>query len=158
MNDCFWILEDGTIVIPDSLHILAIVSCPELFGESDRSIKNTFKRYHQQTSSNVESIAREEILLRVIKRNHIRIRKNILKRQQHWSLQLFELTPERKTSISAWAKYVCGLSGDKYADIIIHQLYDNSKMKTSLVLLAGGCTADIDPVIVTQVELLRIYK
>ena len=36
MNECFWILTDGKIILPDNLHIIAIVSCPDAFGESDQ--------------------------------------------------------------------------------------------------------------------------
>ena len=74
-------LGNGTIVIPDSLHILAVVSSPALFGESEESIQMTFSKYGQNVNSNIESKAREEVLLRGINRNNIRIRKNIFKRQ-----------------------------------------------------------------------------
>ena len=87
-NYCFWILENGTIVKPDSRHILAVVSAPIVFGETEESIHKTFKKYGQGISSNFEGKAREEVLLRVIKRNHIRIRKNQQKRNQlHESFQ-----------------------------------------------------------------------
>ena len=153
---CFWILTDKRIVIPDNLHILAVVSAPKIFGETKQTIQETFKRYGQNVNSNYEGKSRQEILLRVINRNHIRIRKNNRKSHQHLSIQLFRLTEERKESISAWAKYVTP-ADDKYADVIIHQLHDNSKMKIALNLLADGCTADIDPIIISQSELLRIY-
>lgn len=70
-------------------------------------------------------------MLRVIKRNHIRIRKYVLKRSQHWSIQLYRLTEERRASITAWARNIV-INGDQYADVIIHQFHDNSSMKTSL--------------------------
>ncbi len=47
MSNCYWILTNGTIVIPDSLHILAVVSAPALFGESEESIRKTFRKYGQ---------------------------------------------------------------------------------------------------------------
>lgn len=135
MNECFWILIDGRIVIPDSLHIHAVVSSPELFGESEDKIQETFQRYGQNSKSNFESKAREDVLLRVIKRNHIRIRKYIHKRCQHWSIQLYRLTDERRSAISAWANSVV-TCGDQYADVIVHQLHDDSKLQTSLNLLS----------------------
>lgn len=156
-DNCFWILTDGRIVVPDSLHIMAVVSAPELFGESEESILDTFRKYGQNPSSNVESKAREEVLLRVIKRNNIRIRKNILKRQQHYCIQLFELTTEREQTIAKWSKYVSGLTGDKYADVIIHQCHDGSKIKTSLDKLAGGDDGNGEPEVLSQSELTRIY-
>ncbi len=153
MNKCFWILTDRRIVIPDNLHILAVIDAPELFGETKQTIQQTFRKYRQDVKSNVESKAREEILLRVIKRNHIRIRKNNRKNCQHWSVQLFRLTDDRKKALSAWGKYVSGTTGDKYADVIIHQLHDNSKMKTSLKILVDEYRGDVDPVIVRKTEL-----
>jgi hypothetical protein len=156
MSDCFWILVDGRIVIPDNKHILAVVSAPELFGESGVSIIETFQKHGQNENSNIESKAREDVLLRVISRNHIRIRKNILKQQQHWSIQLYRLTDERRASISSWAKYVA-TDGDQFADVIIHQLFDNFKIQTSLNHLAGS-TVDEAPVILRQTGLLGNFK
>jgi hypothetical protein len=158
MSNCYWILTSGRIVIPDSLHILVVVSAPALFGESEESIQETFRKSEQDMRSNYEGKAREEVLLRVINRNNIRIRKNILKRQQHWSIQLYRLTAERKSSLSAWAKYMHGLSGDKYADVTIHQLYDDSKMRTSLDQLLAESAVDEDPVILKQSDLVGNYK
>ncbi len=156
--NCFWILVDGTIVIPDSLHILAVVSAPALFGESEESLKNTFEPYGQGIQSNVEGKAREETLTRIIKRNHVRIRKNQYKGNQHWSLQLFEMTTEREQAITKWSKYVSGLKSDKYADVIIHQLHDGLKIRTSLDVLAGGYDGNEEPVVLSQAELIRMYR
>ena len=156
--NCFWILTDGRIIVPNSLHVKAVIYFPELFGESEGSILETFQRYGQSVASNVESKAREEVLSRVIKRNHIRIRKNIHKHCQHWSLQSFKLNTERKQAIAKWAKYVSGLTGDRYADVIIHQLHDGSKIKTSLNKLAGRYDGNGEPVVLSQAELTRIYR
>ena len=159
MSDfCFWILKNGTIVKPDSRHILAVVSCPGAFNETKESIRATFKEQSQSPNSNYEGVARKEVLTRVINRNHIRIRKNQHKREQHWSLQLYELTKERKASIAVWAKYITNDTTDKFADVIIHQFKDESKIKTSLDKLAKEATGYIQPVIVTQTELIKISE
>ena len=44
------------------------------------------------------------------------------------------------------------LSGDKYADIIIHQLYNDSKMRTSLNILAADSIDEV-PIIIKQTDL-----
>ena len=152
---CFWILTDGTIVKPDSRHILAVASCPTVFGETLESLQKTFEPYGQGIHSNYEGQAREETLHRVIRRNHIRIRKNQLKRGQHWSIQLFRLTEERTQVISEWASYISLDTDDRYADVIIHQLHNNSKLRTSLDQLANQYTSTKKTVIVTQTELIR---
>lgn len=146
MSKCFWILNDGKILDKQSRHILAVVSAPELFGETEQSLEETFRKYGQDMKSNYEGEAREAVMLRVIRRNHIRIRKYVHRHCQHWIIQLSELTNERKALISAWAKYV-GTDGDQYADVIIHQLHDNSKLQTSFNLLMAESTVDEDPVI-----------
>lgn len=153
-HQLFWILVNGAVLIPDSLHILSIVATPELYGESKESIQDTFQRHGQSINSNVESKGREEVLLRVLKRNNIRIRKNTLKHNQHWSIQLFRLTQERKAAICNWAKLVVSDKGDQYADTIIHQLFDNSKIRTSLNRLADECTAEKAPKIIKQSDLV----
>ena len=159
MSNCYWILADGTIVEPDSRHILAVKAAPTAFGETEKSLSITFAKYGEEKNYNVESKARQEILLRVITRNHIRIRKYVHKRCQHISIQLYRLSHERRAAISESAKYMHGLSGDKYADVTIHQLYNDSKMRTSLDQLLAESTVDCeDPVILKQSDLIGNYK
>lgn len=152
---CFWILNDdkGTIVKPDSRHILAVVSAPHAFGETEESLAETFRKYGQSHRSNFEGKAREEVLMRVIHRNHIRIRKNQHKRGQYWSVQLFRMTGERKSRMAIWAKYILPSVEDKYGDVIVHQFFDNSKIRISLDELAGEYIGNKEPVIVSQDEL-----
>lgn len=151
-------MKNGTIVKPDSRHILAVVSCPTAFCETKESIRETFKEQSQSPNSNYEGVAREQVLTRVINRNNIRIRKNQHKREQHWSLQLYELTDERRSAIAVWANYITNDTTDKYADVIIHQFKDDSKMKTSLDALVKENIGDVKPVIVTQEELIKISE
>ena len=135
---CFWILKNGNIIKPDSRHILAVVASPAVFGETEDSIRKTFNKYGQDIASNFEGKAREEVLLRVIRRNHIRIRKNQSKQNQHWSIQLYKLEPERIASIASWAKQIFADLTDPYSDVVIHQLYDDTKYKTSFNHLLEG--------------------
>ncbi len=155
---CYWILTDGTIVKPDQRHILAVVHAPAAFGETIESMLKTFAPYGQEIHSNFEGKPREETLRRVIHRNHIRIRKNRLKRGQHWSIQLYKLSAERKASIEAWARHIMPAADDKYGDVIIHQFHDGSKTRTSLDQLADGYDGYEKPVIMIQAELVRTYR
>ena len=145
MSNCYWILNDGKILDKQSRHILAVISAPEIFGETEEGINETFKKYGQDIKSNYEGKAREDVLLRVIYRNHIRIRKNILKKSQSWSIQLYRLTDTAKESIIEWANSL--KTNDKYADVKIHELQNNSKTKTSFNLLLDGSWDDKNPVI-----------
>lgn len=109
--------------------------------------------------TNHEGKAREAILLRVIKRNHIRIRKNQFRNNQSWSIQLFDLTEERKMSLLRWVKYILPSVNDKFADVSIHQLKDNSRITISLNLLSEEYSTDRDDtVIIPQKELIKMYS
>ncbi len=157
---CFWILTNGNIIIPDSRHILAVVAVPAAFGETDETIKRTFEEYGEERNSNHEGRAREAILFRIIHRNHIRIRKNQFRRNQYWAVQLYDLTKERKFSLTRWAKYVLPLTNDKYADVRIHQLKDDSITLKCLKLLAEEFLVDVGEttVVITQSELIKMYS
>ncbi len=155
---CYWILTDGTIVKPDQRHILAVAHAPAAFGETIATMQKTFAPYGQDIHSNFEGKPREKTLKRVILRNHIRIRKNRLKKAQHWSIQLYKLSDERKASIAAWARHITPATNDKYGDVIIHQFQDGSKCRTSLDQLADGYGGKKEPVIMTQAELVRRYR
>ncbi|MBU1566852.1 MAG: hypothetical protein KJ630_14670 [Proteobacteria bacterium] len=158
---CFWILLDGRIIAPDSKHIIAVVNFPEIFGETAKSINATFSEYGEQSpSSNHEGRARESILLRIIQKNNVRIRKHQLKRNQHWSIQLYELTQERKQSISKWARYISSSDSDAYAAVIMDQFKDGQKIYTSLDILAGGWSDDgVEEIVIwTESQLSELYK
>lgn len=154
---CFWILNDGgSIMKPDARHILAVSSCPEPFGESLSSLQETFDRHGEHMHSNVEAVARQEVLRRVIDRNHIRIRKNVQRRSQNWSLQLYKLTDERKKAISVWATYISPNTDDKFADVIIHQFHDRSVTIVSLDSLVIFETENISKIRVYKQEELQL--
>jgi len=157
---CFWILLDGRIIAPDSKHIIAVVNFPEIFGETEESIEMTFREYGESPRSNHEGKARETILLSLINKNNVRIRKHQLKRNQHWSIQLYELTTERKQSISKWARYISSSGTDAYAAVIMDQFKDRQKIHTSLDILAGDCADGgvEEVVILTESQLSELYK
>lgn len=151
-DSCFWILNDGgSVVRPNSRHILAVTAAPQPFGETLDSIAATFTKFGEHPLSNVESKARQEVLQRVLGRNHIRIRKNNQARRQHWSVQLYKLSGERRRVLAVWACYISMTGGDTYADVIIHQLCDNSKIQTSLHVIAEF-RKSLEPLVV------RIYS
>jgi len=150
---CFWILTDGTIVKPEVRHILAVVAAPIPFGETPASIQATFAEHGQPVESNYEGKAREEVLARVIARNHVRIRKNQYRKCQHWSVQLQVLTAERRTAIAAWARYVMENAQDKHAEVIIHELGYSRRTSTTLNRLAEEAKEAEQPAIITQGEL-----
>lgn len=155
---CFWILTNGNIIIPTSRHILAVVAAPAAFGETQESIRKTFEKYNESPMTNHEGKARETILVRVINRNHIRIRKNQFRNNQRWAVQLFDLTEERKISLSRWAKFIIPFVNDEYADVVIHQLKDNMRIIRTLNLLGEEYSNDGETVIIPQAKLMEMYS
>jgi hypothetical protein len=156
-EQAYFILRSGEIVRVEKRHILTVVADPEPYGETKESLQQRFDQHGQGMESNVEGKAREEVLLRVISRNIIRIRKNQHPRNQHWSIQLWKLTKERKEAISKWAVCASRFGGDQFADVIIHQFCDNSKKRTSLDQLAGEHPSG-DVEIASQDELMERYE
>ena len=157
---CFWIILDGRIIVPDSKHIIAVVKFPEIFGETEESIEMTFREQGESSpKSNHEGKAREIILMRVINRNNVRIRKHQLKRNQHWSIQLYEITEERKRSISKWARYISSYGTDVYAAVILDTFKDGKQFYTSLDILAAEYVDDGEEIVImTESQLSELYK
>ena len=46
--------------------------------------------------------------------------------------QLHTLTEERQAILGQWANYLIQNGQDRFADVILHQLQDNSKIQTTL--------------------------
>ncbi len=137
----YWITDKGKLIKPDSRHIITVVKNPTKFGETDKTIQNTFDKHGEPVNTNMEGKAREEVLLRVIRRGNIRIRVNGTRNSQHWSIQLQKLTPKIEDILWFWANTVIknGVAKDKYADVVIHELGKGDKMtRTSLDILAKG--------------------
>ena len=138
----YWINKKGQLQKPKTRHIASVIENPEWFGETEESIKKTFDKYNEPISTTVEGKAREEILLRIIKRGYARIRQNVSRRNQAYSIQVNKITPRIEDALFAWAKIQSKDTLDKYADVNVHELGRGSgagKMtKTSLDRIASG--------------------
>jgi len=132
--------NSGSIIKPESRHILAVVNHPEKFGETEEILETTFNLYGEQMRSNIEGKARHAVLLRVIKRGFVRIRTNRTRRSQHWSVQVNILDLSLKNIIWMWAKQVSSEQGsDKFADVVVHELGRSDNMiKTTLEKIVSG--------------------
>jgi len=154
-ENAYWLTPQGKLIKPKSRHIITVVKNPTQFGETKKSLQTTFDKYNEQMNSNIEGKAREEILLRVIKRGFARIRLGGTKRNQRWSIQLNRLTSKLEDALWQWANQIIkdGSAPDKYADVIIHQIGKGDKMtRTDLNTIAEG--GDIKE----QKEFIRIYE
>ncbi len=137
----YWITPTGIILRPAIRHIGTIIRCPEAFGETEEAIKVTCDRFGEKMSSTFEGKARNEILARVIRRGFIRIRKEMTRRFQHWSIQCHHLTPTHHAAISCWAGYIMAMGLDPVADVVLHCLHDNTTTAMSLRELAAASPA-----------------
>jgi len=133
----YWITPAGLVVCPAIRHIGTVLCCPEAFGETDATIKATCLRHGEQVSATFEGKARNEILARVIQRGFIRIRKEMTRRSQHWSIQYHLLTPMHHVALSNWAAYVLTTGLDPLADVLLHCLRDTTTTAMSLRELAA---------------------
>jgi ribosomal protein S6E (S10) len=139
-NFAYWISKSGEIMKPDSRHIGAVIKYPSKFGETKKTIQDTYDKHGEQLSSTVEGKAREEIMLRVIKRGYIRIRKGGTRRNQRWSIQVNKINSRINDYLWEWARQMLDsrVETDSFADVNIHQLSNNKMTKTSMNKIASG--------------------
>lgn len=133
----YWITPSGVTMKPDSYHIVTVQKYPEIFKETKKSLRDTYDKYNEPIDSNIEGKAREAIMDRVIRRGFVRIRKNTMRNNQSWSIQLVKITPKVNDAIWAWSKEMTKYS-DKYADVNINFLDSNKMIKTTLDKIASG--------------------
>lgn len=159
----YWITPKGKIISPESRHIISVVKYPKKFGETDKTIDDTFNKYGEQKLSDIEGEAREEIMLRVIKRGYIRVRNNNTRNSQHWSIQLNKLTNKVNDILWEWANKIIRekTSLGRYSSVIIHELGRNDKLtQTTLDKIASGKSIRERKGYLTndEVDEIRIYK
>lgn len=160
-DNAFWLLpwvRSGVGIIVSTRHVLTIINNPEQFGETSISCKATFEKHGEQMQSNMEGLARNEIICRVLDRGFVRIRNNRKKHSQFWSIQAFRLTRSMNVVLWKWAIYVSKQAGrDRFCDVVINEIgRDNSKNSTSLDMMASGFFVD-DFVERQENNVIRMY-
>ena len=81
----FWVKGNKIIKVQNSLHIGDICKNPEIFGFSDKQIKEIYNKYNEKIGT--EYKAREEIMVDAMKRGWLRIRERIGKSGTQWIIQ-----------------------------------------------------------------------
>lgn len=114
----YWIDSQGNIVIPLMRHIGTILSCPEYFGETDLTIKESFYRLDEPISSSHEGLARNEIIFRVLRRGFMRIREN----RHNWSIETWEFNPRLRDTMIEWARVLVTKPCHKFDELTICQI------------------------------------
>lgn len=142
-DNAYWLLpwvDSGVGIIVSTRHILTIIKNPEVFGETVISCHATFSFHDEQRYSNMEGLARNEIIWRVLGRGFVRIRNNRKKHSQFWSVQAYRLTRSMQVLLWQWAIYLSKQPGrDRFCDVVINEIgRDNSKLATSLDIIASG--------------------
>lgn len=150
----YWITPQGKVIEVNTFHIATIVSHPSEFGETKDSLKDTFDKHGEHINTNVEGKAREEIMMRVMKRGFVRIRKMGSRNDQRWSIQLNKMTTKINDALWMWSKEV---EGDKYANVTFHFLYSNKIIKSSLDKISSGSSI-VRECLSESIQLFKIYS
>ena len=120
-DNAYWLLpwaDSGSGIIISTRHILAIIHNPEQFGETSTLCQATFDFHNEKMQSNIEGLARNQVVGRVLGRGFIRIRNNGKKHSQFWSIQAYRLTRPMHVVLCRWALYVSNQAGrDRYCDV-----------------------------------------
>ena len=154
--DSYWITHDGKILNVPQTHIEAVLMAPEKFGETKKTIQRSYDKHNEKL--NTEGKAREEILVRIMKRGFVRIREY----SNRWSIQTWNLTNKINDAIFAWAKKVYPKIRDKYADVTITLFNKNKLVRSSFDKIVSGETIkeakEIELVFVDNVYELDDFK
>jgi hypothetical protein len=158
-DNAYWLLpwvDSGVGIIVSTRHILTIINYPEVFGETATSCQVSFDCHGEQIQSNMEGLARNEVIFRVLRRGFVRIRNNRKKHSQFWSIQAYRLTRSMHGLLWKWAIYISEQAGrDRFCDVVINEIgRDNSKLTTSLDIIASGHFLVEEP---GSIVIIRIY-
>jgi hypothetical protein len=138
----YWISPKGELHKPRDRHVASIIEDPVWFGETDASVKAVFDKYEEPVSTSVEGKAREELLLKMIKKGYARIRLNRTRRNQSYSIQVDRITKKLEDTLFVWANIESKDAYDKYADVNVYELGKGSGSgkltRTSLDRIASG--------------------
>lgn len=127
MTIAYWISPKGEIVPVSDSHIATVINSPETFGLTLDEIKSKFDEYGEKLGQ--EGIAREQIILDLIKKGWIRIRKY---GNRGWNVNIPRLTKRIKDYLFDWSVKLTspeGLFGikekDMYSDVHVLSFIDD---------------------------------
>jgi len=118
MANAYWIKGNKIVDTGYNTHIKAIIDDPEMFGVSDKDIKNVYKKHKEKLYS--EGNAREEIIKKVVQNGWIRVRNYKQKYGEYWSIQFDTFRRAKKTiqNFIYWAVTTKKIMG-KYDEVIL---------------------------------------
>lgn len=97
-SDGYWINPEGQILrLSSPSHISQIIGYPEKFGITKQDIGDTFSKHGERYG--VEGRAREELILRILKKGFIRVRSYV----NYWSVTLNRFGTREKFALQEWA-------------------------------------------------------
>lgn len=118
----YWVSPKGEVLdLGSKTHIQVVIENPKKFGETAESIQRDYDARDEKM--NWEGEARNEIMIRIIKRGWARIRE----RSNQWTVQVDKLTPKMNDVLWMWANTISKTVHDKYAPVLI---YDLGSMKS----------------------------
>jgi len=122
-----WLRPDGVVVdVGCRRHIDLIIDDPAAFGETAASVAAEYRMHGEPLRH--EGRARAAIMLRVVRRGFVRVRR----KRNHWSVELWEPSPETVGIIAAWAAVQLRSTADIHADVHLAALGISAVARVSL--------------------------
>lgn len=118
MFDAYWISPKGEVlqVGGTKTHIRIVIDNPKKFGETKERIEKDYKKHKE--SITWEGKAREEIMIRIMKRGWVRIRE----RHNSWTVQVWKMSPKMNDILWMWANTIKKTVFDKFAPVNIYEI------------------------------------
>ena len=132
MSAGFWFGADGSVIVLDQTHILAVIREPERFGETQAGIEREYARFNEPMPC--ERRAREAILRRVIGRGWIRVRRYWV----HWVATVWNDDPATRGRVGRVANQLLqGIDGitehDRFAVLRMNAVGEPAHIEKALV-------------------------
>jgi len=115
-NNACWISPDFEILDNGiESHITMVIKHPDWFGITIQEIESCYEKHNERMRK--EGKAREEIILKLLDKNYIRVR---LYPNKYWSVSAKEWNLHTKKALSIWANLAKDVKAvGKYMNVVI---------------------------------------
>jgi hypothetical protein len=130
----FFISPKGVVSPVATSHIATVIADPRLFGMTRTEVEAIYEAQGEPVG--LEAHAREQILVRLLKKRWIRIREHP---NRHWAIEFGSATPETLALIHKWARSVLrrGIVADRHVPVLLIGLTDGFEEQLKLSGLAA---------------------
>lgn len=151
--DGYWVSPKGEVLeLGNKTHIQVVIENPTKFGETKNRIVKDYEYYNEKM--NQEGKAREDIMIRVLKRGWARIRE----RANQWTVQVYKLNQKMRDVLWMWAKTIEKTVRDKYAPVKIYELYKMRSKAKSIDFIDLSSGKDISENFEINIKYFKIVN